>query len=109
MVLRHHPVGRLDGDSSGLLLLSSEGLLTHRLLSPKCGPNPHVWFVIVKPTPFHLTTSQHMACTKEELVAIILDLFLYSRFAIGCIENFQPIGCPFRLIMLPRMRKALEG
>jgi 16S rRNA U516 pseudouridylate synthase RsuA-like enzyme len=30
----YHPVGRLDADTSGLLLLSREGPLTHRLLSP---------------------------------------------------------------------------
>uniref|UniRef100_A0A7S1UHB6 RNA-binding S4 domain-containing protein n=1 Tax=Phaeomonas parva TaxID=124430 RepID=A0A7S1UHB6_9STRA len=32
---RFHPVGRLDADTSGLLLLSSDGDLTHRLLHPK--------------------------------------------------------------------------
>ncbi|KAG5182098.1 pseudouridine synthase [Tribonema minus] len=32
---RMHPVGRLDADSSGLLLLSSDGTLTHKLLQPK--------------------------------------------------------------------------
>lgn len=32
---RHHPVGRLDGDTSGLLLFCSDGALTHRLLSPR--------------------------------------------------------------------------
>ena len=30
-----HPVGRLDADTSGLLLFSSRGDLTHRLLHPK--------------------------------------------------------------------------
>mmetsp|Transcript_19137 Transcript_19137/g.23580 ORF Transcript_19137/g.23580 Transcript_19137/m.23580 type:complete len:285 (-) Transcript_19137:556-1410(-) len=30
-----HPVGRLDADTSGLLLFSSSGELTHRLLHPK--------------------------------------------------------------------------
>lgn len=34
---RMHPVGRLDADSSGLLLLSSDGTLTHKLLQPKFG------------------------------------------------------------------------
>jgi len=33
------PVGRLDKDTSGLLLLTSDGTLAHRLLSPKF----HVW------------------------------------------------------------------
>ncbi|CAM9324927.1 unnamed protein product [Ectocarpus sp. 12 AP-2014] len=35
LLLKHHPVGRLDADSSGLLLLSSDGALTHRLLNPR--------------------------------------------------------------------------
>ncbi len=41
--VRHHPVGRLDADSTGLLLLSSDGALTHRLLNPRfvMGQNRH--------------------------------------------------------------------
>lgn len=34
---RAHPVGRLDADTSGLLLFSSDGGLTHKLLSPRHG------------------------------------------------------------------------
>merc|ERR1719188_933485 len=31
---RYHPVGRLDRDTTGLLLMSCEGKLTNRLLNP---------------------------------------------------------------------------
>jgi 23S rRNA pseudouridine2605 synthase len=34
---RYHPVGRLDLETSGLLLFSRDGGLTHRLLHPKQG------------------------------------------------------------------------
>lgn len=34
---RTHPVGRLDADTSGLLLFSSDGAATHALLSPRRG------------------------------------------------------------------------
>jgi len=39
-----YPVGRLDKDTVGLLVLTNDGALTHRLLSPNgClgGPSPH--------------------------------------------------------------------
>ena len=32
---RLYPVGRLDGDTSGLLILTNDGWLTHRLMHPK--------------------------------------------------------------------------
>jgi len=44
-----HPVGRLDKDTVGLLLLSNDGVLTHRLLSPK-HKVPKVYFArLAKP------------------------------------------------------------
>src|SRR4030095_4101284 len=38
-----YPVGRLDAESEGLLLLSDEGLLIHRLLHPRHGHRRRYW------------------------------------------------------------------
>lgn len=38
-----YPLGRLDADSEGLLLLSDEPGLNHRLLNPKCGHQREYW------------------------------------------------------------------
>ncbi len=38
-----HPVGRLDKDTEGLLLVTSDGMLTHRIMQPK-GHIPKTYF-----------------------------------------------------------------
>jgi 23S rRNA pseudouridine2605 synthase len=45
--LRLYPVGRLDWDASGLLLMSNDGELTHRLTHPRYGI-PRVYLATVK-------------------------------------------------------------
>jgi 16S rRNA pseudouridine516 synthase len=51
------PVGRLDKDTEGLLLLTTDGLLAHRLLSPK-SRTPKTYFLRIdgKPTADELQT-----------------------------------------------------
>lgn len=44
------PVGRLDKDTEGLLLLTDDGELTHRLLSPRCHVDK-VYYARVQGTP----------------------------------------------------------
>ncbi|HHX36446.1 MAG TPA: rRNA pseudouridine synthase [Clostridiaceae bacterium] len=45
------PVGRLDRDTTGLLLLTNDGQLAHRLTSPKWEVAKE-YFVVVRGTPF---------------------------------------------------------
>lgn len=45
-----HPVGRLDEDSEGLLLLTNDGLLHHLLIEPKFG-HPRTYLVQIERIP----------------------------------------------------------
>ena len=45
--VRLHAVGRLDGDAEGLLLLTNDGALTHRLTHPRHGV-PRIYHVLVE-------------------------------------------------------------
>jgi len=45
-----HPVGRLDEDSEGLLILTSDGDLHHRLIDPRFA-HPRTYLVQVERTP----------------------------------------------------------
>ena len=46
------PVGRLDFDTTGLLLLTNDGVLGHRLASPKYGVDK-TYAVTIEGNPFH--------------------------------------------------------
>lgn len=52
-----YPVGRLDKDSEGLLLLTSDGTLQHRLSHPKFG-HPRTYWVQVERVPDEAALTQ---------------------------------------------------
>ena len=51
---RVYPIGRLDADSEGLLLLTDDGDLTYRLTHPRFGHEQENW-VLVEGDPFPAT------------------------------------------------------
>ena len=54
-----YPIGRLDADSEGLLLLSDESSLNHRLLSPQHGHRREYWVLVERvPAPQSLNHLQ---------------------------------------------------
>jgi 23S rRNA pseudouridine2605 synthase len=62
---RVFPVGRLDADSEGLLILTNDGDLTHRLTHPSFGVEKEYWAQVDDP---HITNHQiHQLRTGVEL------------------------------------------
>ncbi len=75
------PVGRLDKDTTGLLLLTSDGTLAHRLLSPKT----HVWKEYIA-TVDGLLTDAHVAAflqgiSLRDFLALPAELRIVSASA----------------------------
>lgn len=62
---RLYPVGRLDRDTTGLLLMTNDGELTKRLTHPSFG--------IKKKYVIQLASSIHPDCLKEMMNGIILE------------------------------------
>lgn len=57
------PVGRLDKDTEGLMLLTNDGELTHRLISPKKDVVKKYYVEVDG-----LLTPEHIACAKEGII-----------------------------------------
>ena len=67
---RVYPVGRLDKDSSGLLLLTNDGDLTYQLTHPKFGAEKEYHITVGEPlTPKALRKLMDGVALKEEKVA----------------------------------------
>lgn len=82
------PVGRLDRDTTGLLLLTNEGILGHRLASPRFGIHK-VYDVLVTGNPFHndrdpavfasgLVLSDGLVCRPADIRILASDRALLS-------------------------------
>jgi len=53
------PVGRLDLDTEGLLILTNDGPLTHRLTSPKTGVNKTYYVTLMQPVSDEMFDEYH--------------------------------------------------
>jgi 23S rRNA pseudouridine2605 synthase len=73
-----HPVGRLDADTSGLLLLSSDGVLTHKLLQPK--------FKVEREYTCTVEPNEGMPPPGEALIAKLADGVLTSDGYVFCLR-----------------------
>lgn len=73
-----HPVGRLDLDTSGLLLFSSDGKLTHRLLDPDSAI-PRVYEAIVNGSVNHEELQQHLRYGVTTADGVYTATLLASR------------------------------
>ncbi len=80
-----YPVGRLDRDSEGLLLLTDDGPLAHRLTDPRYG-HPRTYWVQVEGTPsadqlIQLATGVRVQdyVTRPALVKLLAEPLLPER------------------------------
>ena len=80
-----HPVGRLDADTTGLLLFSSDGQLTQTLLHPQTGIEREYEAVVagkVDPVKLGETLSSGVTTTEGTFVADLLASKLLDEMAI---------------------------
>lgn len=73
------PAGRLDKDTTGLLLLTDDGVLAHRLLSPK----HHVW----KTYRARLSTPLHSGAEERFAAGIVLSDFTCQPAKLSLLED----------------------
>ena len=89
-----HPVGRLDADTSGLLLFSSDGALTHKLLSPRAAVEKE-----------YVATCE-VADGADAALARTPEAFLRDRLAVlGGVEVIAATACGGRQTTTPTQRR----
>jgi 23S rRNA pseudouridine2605 synthase len=110
---RVFPVGRLDMDSEGLLILTNDGLLTHRLTHPSFGvPKEYLVHVDGAPTPGEiarlrngveledgLTAPAQVAVVSPELVRIVIHEGRNRQVRRMC----EAVGHPVRRLVRTRI------
>ena len=91
---RAHPVGRLDADTSGLLLFSSDAALTHKLLSPRAAVEKE-----------YVATCE-VADGADAALARTPEAFLRDRLAVlGGVEVIAATACGGRQTTTPTQRR----
>jgi len=100
------PIGRLDKDSSGLLLLTNDGVLAYRLTHPKFDHEKEYEVITVRPIMdgalSKLKKGMTISGTKTKPAKI--KRFSQSRFSIALTEGknrqirrmCQKVGCPVK-------------
>jgi len=81
-----YPVGRLDGDSEGLLLLTNDGTLKHQLLEPRFG-HERTYLVQVERVPSEEALMQLRA-------GVVIEGHRTREASVGLLE--EPPGVPPR-------------
>ncbi|NRA55544.1 MAG: pseudouridine synthase [Gammaproteobacteria bacterium] len=113
---RLFPVGRLDKDSHGLLLLTNDGDLCHRLLAPQFN-HPKTYLVTVEPyygmgninDEFVLKMSQPITLKQATTKACTVELVGLNQFKItltqGLNRQIRKMAqvCGYRVVDLQRL------
>lgn len=113
---RVFPVGRLDMDSTGLILLTNDGFLAHRLMHPSFGV-PREYLVEVKPVPRRAdlaalrrgvsledgdTGPARVSVVAEQGGTALVDIVIHAGRKRQIRRSFEALGC--RVVTLNRIR-----
>ena len=85
------PVGRLDKDSEGLLILTSDGDFCHRVISPKSGVEKEYYIEVAHPFPEGAETLFAAGAVLEDAAADAYAAILLQE----ALKSGEPVYCNF--------------